>query len=181
MKKLLILFVLAAAVVAGSWYFFHRGGIPASEASSMPVYEVPALTKDYSNEAYKFSLKMPADFEATDIPGDSNDAPDTILLQDTASNGIQIVISPFDEDTGSGYTLTQERIQADVPDLTMTDVQVLEVGNSYKGLAFKSDNEAFGGASREVWFVFHGNLYQISTYERLDDLLKGIFQTWQFL
>ncbi len=43
-----------------------------------------------------------------------------------------------------------------------------------------SDNPAFAGASREVWFVFNTNLYQISTYTEFDELLKGLFGTWQF-
>jgi hypothetical protein len=58
--------------------------------------------------------------------------------------------------------------------------QLVEVGPNYVGLAFKSDNQAFDGASREVWFVFRGNLYQISTYAWLDPLLQAIFKTWQF-
>lgn len=159
-------------------YVLTQGTGSANTQPQLPPYTVPALTREYTNTAYKFALKMPEDFTASEIPADDGGA--AIVLQDAHSNGIQIVISPFDEDTGGGYTLTQERIVQDVPDLHMSDVQVLEVGNNYKGLAFKSDNEAFGGASREVWFVFRGNFYQISTYERLDGLLKGIFQTWQF-
>ncbi|HVV14998.1 MAG TPA: hypothetical protein VHD55_01185 [Candidatus Paceibacterota bacterium] len=180
MKKLLIAAVLVLAAAACAYFVFFRAA-PASPEPQLPPYTVPALSKDYKNSTYNFSLKMPADFDATDIPGDPDGTPNTIVLQDKQGNGIQITVSPFDEDTGSGYTLTQERIQTDVPDLTILDPQVLEVGNNYNGLAFKSDNEAFGGASREVWFVFRGNLYQISTYDRLDGLLKQIFQTWQFL
>lgn len=138
------------------------------------------MTQSYTNSTYKFTLKMPDDFVATEIPGDPDGTPYTVILQDQNSNGVQIVISPFDEDTTGSYTLTQVRILQDVPDMQITDPQPLEVGPNYTGLAFKSNNDAFGGTSREVWFVFKGNLYQISTYERLDDLLKGIFQTWQF-
>ena len=72
-------------------------------------------------------------------------------------------------------------IEKDIPDLLITDAQTVEIGDNYKGLAFKSDNSAFGGASREVWFVFRNNLYQISTYEKFDELLKKVFSTWVFL
>lgn len=179
MKKLVITAaVLLAAAACAYILFFHAA--PASPGEALPPYTVPALSKDYKNDAYDFSLKMPADFSASEIQSEDSGGA-TVILQDQAGNGIQIVISPFDEDTGQAYILTQERILQDVPDMTITDAQVLEVGDKYKGLAFKSDNEAFGGASREVWFVFRGNLYQISTYERLDDLLKQVFQTWQFL
>lgn len=181
MKKLILIVGVLVAVGGGAWwYFMHHASAPQSAQSQLPPYAVPGLTQDYSNPAYKFSLKMPADFTASDIPADPDGTPETIVLQDKNGNGIQIVVSPFDEDTNGSYTLTQARILQDVPDMQITDPQPIQVGNNYTGLAFKSDNEAFGGASREVWFVFRGNLYQISTYERLDDLLKGIFQTWQF-
>jgi len=64
--------------------------------------------------------------------------------------------------------------------MQVTGVQPVEIGDDYTGVAFRSDNPAFGGASREVWFVFHGNLYQISTYEHLDSLLQTMFSTWKF-
>ena len=64
--------------------------------------------------------------------------------------------------------------------MKVIDDQILEIGNNYKGVAFRSDNAAFDGDSREVWFVFKGNLFQISTYARLDPLLKAMFATWKF-
>jgi hypothetical protein len=167
-----------AVVLAGGWYAFSHSPSPAN-APQAP-YVVPPLTKGYSNDAYKFSLKMPENFDASEIAGDPDGTPYTLLLQDKEGNGIQILISPFPDDTNNGYTLTKEKIVSEVPDMKITDAQAVEVGQRYTGLAFKSDNAAFGGASREVWFVFRGNLYQISTYEQLDDLLKQIFSTWQF-
>jgi hypothetical protein len=176
MKKLLIFSALLLIVLAGGWFAASR--MRPAHPEERP-YAVPALAKDYANDAYGFSLKMPEDFSASEIQSEDSGG-ETVILQDQAGNGIQIAISPFDEDTDGSYALTQERISQDVPDLKIYDAQVLEVGDHYKGLAFRSDNEAFGGASREVWFVFRHNLYQISTYERLDDLLKQIFETWQF-
>jgi hypothetical protein len=119
---------------------------------------------------------MPGDFTAQELPADENGA-QTVALQNASGDGVQITITPFDEDLA---VLSKERIAQDVPDLKISDEQSVEIGANHTGLAFKSDNAAFGGASREVWFVFRGNLYQISTYERLDPLLKAIFATWQF-
>lgn len=45
---------------------------------------------------------------------------------------------------------------------------------------FQSDNPAFDGASREVWFVYNDYLYQISAYAEFDEFLKELFGTWQF-
>src|SRR3990167_4703188 len=66
------------------------------------------------------------------------------------------------------------------PDMVIKDAQEVSIGDKRKGLAFGSDNAAFDGDSREVWFVFGGKLYQISAYMKHDDLLKGVFETWQF-
>ena len=184
MKKLLFIIAAVLLIGGGAYWYFTRGSTSwnsgQEQQAALPPYAVPALTQSYTNSMYNFSLKMPADFTASDIPADPDGTPETIVLQDQNGNGIQIEISPFDEDTSGSYTLTQARILQDVPDMQITDPQPLVVGPNYTGLAFESDNPAFGGASREVWFVFKGNLYQISTYDRLDDLLKSIFQTWQF-
>ena len=181
MTRVVVSLIVLAVLAVGAYVFFMHTSAPVvvpSAATSTAPYTVPALSKPYENTGYGFSLKMPADFtsaETTDPGGN-----DVITLQDQSGNGIQITVSPFDEDTGQGYTLTKERILKDVPDLTIRDEQPLPVGEHYQGIAFKSDNPAFGGDSRDVWFVFRGNLYQISTYARLDDLLKAMFATWQF-
>ena len=89
--------------------------------------------------------------------------------------GFQIFISPVDED----IVFTKERILQDIPDITVKDPQPVNIGTTGQGIAFLSDNETFG-SSREVWFTFNGYLYQISTYESLDNLLQTMFQTWEF-
>ena len=125
---------------------------------------------------FRFSLGLPEGFAAQEFKEEGS-AGKSVVLQDAKGNGIQILVTPFPEDL---RVLTAERVQADIPDMKITDVRPVEIGAEHTGIAFMSDNEAFGGASREVWFVFRGNLYQISTYARLDTLLKSMFATWKF-
>ncbi len=139
------------------------------------VFVVPPLTKDYSNSDYMFSFKIPEDFKTRESVTDGSH---TLVVENEKGEGVQIVVSPYDEK--GARVLTKDMIQSAIPDLKITDEQVLDVGESYKGLAFKSDNDAFNGDSREVWFIFKGNLYQISTYSRFDELLKEMFGTWTF-
>ncbi|HWO07475.1 MAG TPA: hypothetical protein VNM40_02730, partial [Candidatus Paceibacterota bacterium] len=101
----------------------------------------------------------------------------TILLQNSAGEGIQIYITP---QPGAPNSLTAADVRASIPDMEVTNEQVVEIGTGNTGVAFISDNEAFGGASREVWFYFRGHLYQISTYAHLDPLLQAMFGTWKF-
>lgn len=137
-------------------------------------YQVPELTKPYVNDDFAFSIKIPDTFSVQEF---QTDASTVIVLDGGEGTGVQILITPYGEDV---KTFTADMIRQDLPELKISDVQPVEVGESHRGLAFRSDSADFGGASREVWFVFEGNLYQISTYERLDDLLKAIFGTWQF-
>ncbi len=154
---------------------------PAEQASMTPtmreVQEVPApaLGPTYTNKKYRFSLQMPADFKIQELPGDTDDS-ETVLLQNTKGDGVQILVTKYPDQN----VLTGDDVRASIPDMRVVQDQVVNIGSDYTGVAFMSDNDAFQGASREVWFVFHGNLYQISTYARLDPLLKSMFGTWKF-
>lgn len=158
-----------------------RSLVPSMAASASSAvephepYVTPSLNDTYHNATYRFSLAVPQGFTVQEMPHD--DRGQIVLLQDPAGNGIQIMVTPFPEDLRQ---LSADRIRADIPDMQITDVQPVEIGLNHTGIAFRSDNDAFNGDSREVWFVFRGNLYQISTYARLDALLQTLFGTWKF-
>lgn len=183
MKTIVVTLLIVGAAVAGAgWYFFMRPArVPAGAEANAAQ---PALPQSYTNSTYNFTLKMPAGYSAQEINTDSGE---TIVLHNVqpvsgqgTGDGIQITVSPFDEDPGNGYTLTKERILQDLPDIQMSDERPIQVGQGYTGLAFKTDDESFGTGSSAIWFVYKGNLYQIDTYGRLDPLLQAVFSTWQF-
>ena len=164
MKKIIILIAFTLALVAGVYFWKNKNNNPLSE-----------YTESYIHPIYNFSFNYPKDFTVTSIP---NNGVETILVQNTITKAAaQIVISPF---KGGDVNITPDIIKTDIPDIKIDDAQEIPVGPSRKGLAFISDNPAFGGRSSEAWFVFKGNLYQISTYYEFDDFLKGIFKTWKF-
>lgn len=133
-------------------------------------------TEKYTNSTYGFSFKHPQDFVVDSVPTEEGEA---ILVQNIAKNiGAQILITPF---PGGEIDITADFIKAEIPDLKISQPQEVLVSLGRKGLAFMSDNESFGGASREVWFVFGGNFYQISAYAELDGFLRGLFGTWAFM
>ncbi|MAF13679.1 MAG: hypothetical protein CMI53_02185, partial [Parcubacteria group bacterium] len=70
-------------------------------------------------------------------------------------------------------------VKRDLPNIIMEQLQEFLIGNGISGLAFISESESFG-TSREVWFVWDGNLFQISTYIESQDLLQEILRTWRF-
>lgn len=136
---------------------------------------IPPLTQTYTNNAYGFSLRMPATFTATAGTGIDAAASTTILLQNSAADGVQILISPWDEPASA---LTPARITKDTG-LTVSDPQPISLSGA-TGLTFKSDNPAFNGAAGEAWFIAGGNIYQMSTYAADDALLKSMLATWTF-
>jgi len=130
---------------------------------------------EFESNKFGFSLKYPSYFQV----GQFSEGESEVYLFQRAekAQGIQIYITPLDET----FDMTKARILKDIPDMDVREEQVVDLGEvSGKGLAFLSDNEAFGGNSREVWFVYKNNLYQISTYASLDTLLREVLNTWQF-
>lgn len=185
--RLIIAIIVVFALSIGAWFTFRGSGLVDFDGSISPRfvgdvasvesdYVVPPLEGNYRNSELKFSLTMPEGFQARELPADESGGK-AIVFQDTAGNGIQIYVTPF---SGDQKILTASDITRDIPDMQVTNTQEVEIGNDYRGVAFMSDNEAYGGASREVWFIFRGNLYQISTYARLDILLQAMFGTWKF-
>jgi len=189
MKKSHIIIGIVVLALIGAGVFWFSPGVsiqnslfliphsaPPSAETELEPYVVPALGETYTNNEYGFSLTLPEGFSARTMSANALGSK-TVVLEDGKGNGIQITVTPFDEDVRA---LTQERIERDVPDMEIKDPQTVEIGANHTGLAFVSDNPAFNGASREVWFVFRKQLYQVSTYLRLDELLQTMFQTWKF-
>jgi hypothetical protein len=169
--------VVVAGIVMALWYLdtFNLGAKGQSASAAAP-YVVPPIQETYTNVALGFSLGLPDGFTAQE--SEEENGVKTVVLQDSEGNGIQILATPLKEDIPH---LSIERVKRDIPDMKVSDVQSVEIGENRTGVAFMSDNEAFGGASREVWFTFRGHLYQISTYARLDELLQSMFASWTFI
>lgn len=146
------------------------GGFFAYQQFFNDTYTVPDPGERYVNNEHRFRVTMPVGFSAREVDG-------AVVIENGSGDGVQILMTPLGEDI---QDLTEERIKADIPDLVISGSERVEVGEKHTGLAFKSDNQAFDGASREVWFVYGGMLYQISTYDRLDPLLRAMFGTWEF-
>ena len=180
-NKFLIVFVIAIAI-AGFWFWRQD-----NSGYSVPVLEQAPETRAgesiYRNDQYRFLITVPEGFEAREIGSEMGT---TVVIEGNKerargnkAEGVQILISPLNlaEDI---YELTLNHIKTDLPDISISDPEPVEIGSIHKGLAFISDNPAFGGRSREVWFIYNKTLYQISTYDYSDSLLTQIFGTWKF-
>lgn len=174
-----MLIALLTVLSYGMWWLWKADKLPLMShpvtATGEEHMVVPELTQSYRNETYHLAFKYPEGYIVREVVSDTST---TILIENPSDNkGIQIYITPYaDKDT----TITEERVLNDVPDIDVEDPQPILLGSAGEGLAFKSDNEEFGGDAREAWFVVAGNLYQITTYAAYDEVLKAIFATWSF-
>ena len=189
MKKIVSIVIVIAVIGTAVLVFTKQhGNSKGADSSTSPVIKSEATkeniaeisqykyTQRYADTSNHFSFNYPADFTITNLPADNGAT--AILVQSIPKHvGVQILVTPY---TDTEVDMTADIIHASIPDIEIHDSQPVNVRPTRKGLAFISDNKSFGGQSREVWFIFGGNLYQISTYLELDDFLKGIFATWQF-
>ena len=183
-KPVITLLAIAGLLVVG--YYFFEGDTDDSQEEIALSFKTDATPEDiaaissyqytetYTHPTHRFSFKHPAGFTITPLETESEE----VLLIESPNKkiGIQIMITPYGED----IDLTEDIVRASISETKMSDAQPVEIGKGRRGVAFLSDNPQFGGASREVWFVYKKNLYQISTYAEFDGFLKGMFGTWEF-
>jgi hypothetical protein len=162
-------------ILGGLGYFFYQDSAKSNNDQNGPTAEV-SLTEEYVSEKYSFKFKHPKSYRVSFV----EDLQGKDILTVIGSNpreGFQVEIQPIDEDL---TTLTSERIKQDLPDIKIESPQDVIIGAAGKGTAFLSDDPTFDGRSREVWFVFKQNLYQIRTYASNDQFLQSVLSTWEF-
>lgn len=138
-----------------------------------------AEVKKYTHTLLGFSFTYPSSFSISSFGSSDDDVGETILLQaDGGKRGLQILITPFDEDV----TLTEERIHHDILDIVMSDVSTRTVGvgeKSVQAIMFTSANSSMG-KSREAWFVREKRLYQISAPESAESVFMEALDSLRF-
>lgn len=196
MKKIIIFLVLAG--LAGGVFFFLKPN-PMSlttlnntessndtepEAISNDVIpgeikKVDSETNMFVHKGYGFSVEFPKGMTATNfIEGDG----EQILFQDDSKKmWFQMYVTPWDETDD----ISVARIRKDLPNIVIKEPQTVIIGPKQKegigpkALIFFSTDSGLG-ETREVWFVQDGNLYQITTYKRLDAVIGQILSTLAF-
>lgn len=175
MKKIGIISGISIVLIACLLIWNYSGGNAAPETrehSSDSRTSSDSNHKVYTDAAYYFSLEYPSSLTATsfDNPGGEGEV---VTFSDSSGQGVQILITPFDEDLD---VLTVDRIKKDQSDLSIINPQDVILGEKGKGVAF-FDGEG-DTASRQVWFIANKNLYQITAPRALDTLLQGMLNSW---
>ena len=134
---------------------------------------VPAGMLEYRSTQYNFSLLYPQELMVNEFPG--SDGVITITFQNIKKKeGFQLFIAPYSESQ-----VSDARFKQDEP----SGVRELETNITIDGVTgaeFYSIDASLG-ATREVWFIHNGFLYEITTLKPLDSWLANILQTWEFI
>ncbi len=137
-----------------------------------PVVQAPPNSKLYQSNDYHFSVYYPDHLSVDQQSVGSNAA--VILFKDKAlSEGFQIFVTPYGDSK-----ITEARFKMDEPSGVMNSPQNITIDGA-PATEFLSTNPAMG-ASREIWFLHGGYLYEVTTPQPLDPWLLSIMQTWKF-
>jgi hypothetical protein len=147
----------------------------------------PALTKTYSNPAYGFTLKMPADFSA--YPPNANPERDktgapmgqAIVLKNSDGAMVQIVVTA-DTRAESSDILTADDMEQLAPYFDLSEAKPIEIAPSVIGTTFTyAEHTDFGSSTENVWFGYRGNLYEVTSDAKNAALFKEMIATWAFI
>lgn len=126
----------------------------------------------YTNIKYSFSLYHSP--EAKVVEYDLGQGAMTITLENEKKvRGMQIFVVPYWQNE-----ITNERFKADVPSGVRTNIEKTEV-DGVEAVTFNSVDESLG-ATREVWFIRGGYLYEVTTFQGVGDWFIPKMQTWRW-
>lgn len=161
----------------GLWYF------KKPEQPQAPVSNNPLITaeesnmaedwEEYRNEGLKFAFLYPTEMkvEETNEGGGAK----TIVFEDPTNLwGFQIFIVPYKENK-----ISEEQFKRDVPSGVRNDLKEFQV-DGVTANAFHSEDALLGETS-EVWFVYDGYLYEMTTLKSQETLLEDVIGNWEFI
>ena len=147
----------------------------------------PALTKTYSNAAWGFMLKMPADFAAyppNAIPERHDTGAPTgqaIVLQNKSGAAVQIVVMQSDR-ASPDNTFTAADLAREAPDIDPSDAQPVQLASGVTGMTFTQEVPPPAPTSADVlMFTYRGNLYVLNAPTKDRALFEAMMETWTFI
>ncbi len=175
MKKIILILIVAAVLWGGYSAFQKKGDVKVVEnRGETSVAEVSPSSGNYIDKKGRFSFVYPEGFKVS-LLSESADVEIVTLNKPSTDIGLQIKIT----DAKETVVISEEKIIVDIPDMVVSD-PVPVVFGAGKGLMFASDNEDFGGKSREVWFSKGNFVYQVSAKMEYDNLVKTVLNSWKF-
>jgi len=115
-----------------------------------------------------FSFWHPG-FEVSTVPDQAGE----LITFDKGPVGLQIFIVSFDEPG----PITPQRIKQDLPSLEMKDIQYATL-DGVEAVFFNSNSGDLD--TYEAWIINNDRLYQVMTYQGMEDFLHEVMNTWKW-
>jgi len=186
---------IVVLIVAGvAWHFWSGAKLPAgsqtaAEASTTAATARPipaqcgqsdgAACVEYRNQKYHFSLFHSDQMTVNEY--DEGGGAETITFENststnsaTSTDSFQIFIVPYE-----GTQVSEQRFEEDEPSGVRDNMQDVTVDGA-TGAAFNSTDPSLGD-TYEVWFVYGGYLYELTTGKAFAPNMQGELQTWEFI
>lgn len=149
--------------------------LPVSKDVAKKISE-PVVPPDgyikYTNIRYSFSLYHSPEAKVTEH--ELGQGATIITIENEKKvRGMQVFVVPYWE-----KEITNERFKADVPSGIRTNIEKTEV-DGIEAVTFNSVDEGLG-ATREVWFIRGGYLYEVTTFQGVGDWFIPKMQTWRW-
>jgi len=149
------------------------GLISTIQFSKTSIRNIPNGWLEYQNNRYNFLLFYPKEMVVNKF--DEGAGASTITFESVEKGmGFQIFIVPY-----SGTQVDENRFLRDVPSgvrQNPSDLYIDEV------LANSFYSKSLGlGDTWEVWFIYKGFLYEVTTLREQSDWLSEIMKTWLFI
>jgi hypothetical protein len=136
------------------------------------VESISPTTARYRNDRYFFTLEYPNELALKEI---DEDGATTIVFQKPGElKGFQIFIVRYRDDA-----ISDTRIRKDLQGAPMNNPKDIVLPGNIRAVHFESESPTLG-SSTEVWFIYKGYLYEVTTYAEWDTELAGILGTLRF-
>ena len=178
----IIIFVILVLVFAGYWffspdkskkpYFGEKDNAGQTSLSAQNQETGPTL---YTHPEFGFNITLPAGFGVGNFP--EGEDGEMVLVQSNLSNefyksySMQIYIRPFAEEG----VITLRKIQSDIPNIKMQNPQDVLAGGEPAATFIDGERN-----TREIWFSYSGNLYQITSMPEFDNVTGSIMESWKW-
>lgn len=144
----------------------------SDSSTPSPSRTPPAGYKEYRNEVYHFSLFYPDDLRVSEFK-EPRSSLSVVFESAIDDHSFQIYVTPY-----GAKEITAERLKLDIPSGTIREQTNITLDGKPALMFFSS---SVAGNLREVWFLNHGFLYEVTTYQELDGWLAAIMTSWKFI
>jgi len=175
--------IILGFVIGIYFYSSNKGGIDIKSGedslistiqfSKTPTRSIPDGWLEYQNNQYNFSLFYPEGMVVNKF--DEGAGASTITFENIEKGvGFQIFIVPY-----GGTQIDEGRFLRDVPSGIRQNPSELYIDGVLAN-SFYSKNLGLGD-TWEVWFIYKGFLYEVTTFREQSDWLSQIMKTWSLL